>query len=301
MKTRKEIILLPKIQYRTTRTQKKILALIQKANEIIDEFKELGYDSIALRQLFYQFVSRNIIQNNQNEYDNLCNTIKNGRYRGLIDWESIVDRTRSLRELSHWDSPADILESAAQSYRIDLWNNQDVYLECWTEKDAVLNVVQQAAERYDVPYFSCRGFNSASEMWQTAQRIISRTANGKECILLYMGDFDPSGAHMSNDIFNRLEEFGAKFKFDRIALNKEQVDKYELPPQRVKADDTRTPKFVEKHGNQCYELDALPPLVLDKLISDNITKHLDIDKFNQSIFRQDSERAMLRELIDSIK
>ena len=119
------------------------LALIDKANEIIEDYIAEGYD-LTLRQLYYQFVARDIIANRQSEYSRLGSVINDARLAGLIDWNSIIDRTRNYESLGHWDSPASILQSAANSYHIDLREDQDEYVEVWVEKDALVGVIEKA-------------------------------------------------------------------------------------------------------------------------------------------------------------
>ena len=287
---------MPKRAYIDKKLQKKSLALISQVNGIISDYEEQGY-SLTLRQVYYQLVSKNIIENSERSYNNLGNVVKDGRMTGLIDWEAIEDRTRFLRQLSHWESPEDIIKSAARSYRIDLWQDQEYYLEVWCEKDAVIGIVEQTANEYDVPCFSCRGYGSTTGYWDAAQRIIRRDINGKRCIILHFGDFDPSGTDMTRDIQDRLNKFGAVVEVKRIALNMPQIEEYDPPPQPVKTTDKRTPAYIEKYGvTTSWELDALEPSVLDGLITDNILQYLDMGAFEQAKIRQDQERQKILNL-----
>jgi hypothetical protein len=287
------VIIIPKIQYRTKKLHRATLEIIEKVNEIIDNYAEQGY-LLTVRQIFYQMVSRNLIENTEADYTNLCNKIKDGRYAGLIDWESIEDRTRFLRQLQHWSDPAEIIEAAANSYRINLWEDQEYYLEVWVEKDAIVGIVEQASNRYDVPCFSCRGYGSTTEYWNAAQRIID---HNRPCVILHLGDHDPSGQDMTRDIQDRLTEFEADVQIKRIALNMPQIELYKPPPQMAKKSDKRTQGYIEKHGVlHSWELDALEPSILDSLITEHILEYLDLDTFEQRIIRQDKEKAELMKL-----
>ena len=146
---------MPKIAYKQINFRDKSLELINKVNEIVGEYDAQNYE-LTLRQLYYQLVARDIIPHNQ---------------RGLIDWYSISDRTRNLRQRAHWDSPSEIISAAAHQFQIDKWEGQENYVEVWVEKDALVEIVGKAAERWDTPYFSCRGYVSQSEMWAAARRI----------------------------------------------------------------------------------------------------------------------------------
>src|SRR6185295_4699456 len=110
----------PMICYEDKKFGVERLAMIAKANQIIAIYAAQGYD-LTLRQLYYQFVSRDLIANKTTEYKRLGSIINDARLAGLIDWSAIEDRTRNLASLSHWDNPSDIVTSAANSYRVDKW------------------------------------------------------------------------------------------------------------------------------------------------------------------------------------
>lgn len=125
-----------KITYIEKSFQAKSLVLIEKANEIIDNYRGQGYD-LTLRQLYYQFVARALIPNSEKSYKQIGSLINDGRLAGLIDWESIVDRTRELKRMPHWETPEDIIDSCVNSFRIDKWANQPNRVEVWIEKEAL--------------------------------------------------------------------------------------------------------------------------------------------------------------------
>ena len=224
---------MPCIEYKTINFTEATRKTILSANAIIRQYRAEGY-ILTLRQLYYQFVARALIGNKQTEYNRLGSIINDARLAGLIDWKSIEDRTRNLRVLSHWDSPADIINSAAVSYREDLWKEQDYRVEVWIEKDALLGVIENVCDEFDVPYFSCRGYVSQSEMWSAAQRIIGCEGDGKKVVILHLGDHDPSGLDMTRDIRDRLELFEAGPEVIRIALTEEQIAEYDPPPNPAK-------------------------------------------------------------------
>lgn len=180
--------------------------VIDIANAILEDYSHQGYD-LTLRQLYYQFVSKGLIANADSEYKKLGSIINDARLAGLIDWDHITDRTRNLRKLSHWNSPQEIIQTCAESYRIDKWAQQANYVEVWVEKDALVGILEVACEPLDVPYFSCRGYTSQSEMWGASQRLLQRVNAGKKVTIIHLGDHDPSGVDMSRDIFDRLAMF----------------------------------------------------------------------------------------------
>ena len=162
-----------------------------------------------------------------------------GRLAGLIDWNRIVDRTRNLEGNSHWGNPGEIMRSAAHSFRLDKWANQPYRVECWIEKDALRGVIAGVCNELDIPHFSCRGYTSISEMWVAARRLQHWIARGQTPVILHLGDHDPSGVDMTRDIFDRLQTFMGGAEVKRLALNWDQVEMYNPPPNPAKLTDSR--------------------------------------------------------------
>lgn len=265
---------MPCITYQEFNFRSDTLAIISQVNEIIEEYQIQGY-SLTLRQVYYQLVARGLITNNDKQYKIIGNAVNSGRLAGLIDWYAIEDRTRYIRENSHWDTPKDIILSAAVGYYRDHWVDMDVYVEVWVEKDALIGIVQNVCSKWDVPNFSCRGYTSQSEMWRAARRFIEKQDKGKDNILIHLGDHDPSGIDMTRDIQERLEFFGANVEVQRIALNRDQIDEYNPPPNPAKITDTRCQSYIKRFGKVSWELDALPPDVLESLIEDEINMYIE--------------------------
>lgn len=285
---------MPKIKYKDIKLKTKALQTVIAANKIIDEYTAQGYD-LTLRQLYYQFVSRDLIPNSQKEYKNLGSVINDGRLAGLIDWNRIHDRTRNLRELSSWNDPSDIIDSAAAGYRNDLWRNQKHRIEVWVEKDALVGVLEGVCNDLRVPYFSCRGYTSQSEMWVASQRLLRHERKGQQAIIMHLGDHDPSGIDMSRDIQDRLELFtGGRVEFERLALNMDQVQQYNPPSNPAKTTDIRYEGYRSIYGDESWELDALEPSVIEQLIRDAVAPHRDEEQWKEDQAHEDEGRDGLQ-------
>lgn len=288
-----------KLTYIDKAFHKASMALIEQANEIITEYQADGYD-LTLRQLYYQFVARDIIANKQTEYKRLGSIINDARLAGLVDWNSIVDRTRTYEANSHWLKPEDILYSAAQSYAIDTRLNQEHYIEVWVEKDALVGVIEKACEPLDVGYLSCRGYVSQSAMWRAAERFIRQEQEHRKqtTILIHLGDHDPSGIDMTRDIQDRLEIFGSTVHVIRIALNMDQVEEYGPPPNPAKTTDSRYAGYISEHGDESWELDALDPRTLVDLITEHVGIYTDDDHRADRIRLQENGRKQIRKVAE---
>lgn len=283
---------MPKIAYVETKFQVKTLKQIEIANRIVEEYAAQGFD-LTLRQLYYQMVARGYIPNNQREYKKLGETLNNARLAGLVDWNHIVDRTRNLRQNSHFDDPADIMQAAARSYQIDKWERQPCRVEVWIEKDALVGVVARICDRLDVPFFSCRGYTSQSEMWAGARRLLKWIDQGQTPIILHLGDHDPSGIDMTRDIVDRLALFMGGTKVDRLALNFDQVEQYNPPPNFAKLTDSRIEAYVVEFGGSSWELDALDPVVISDLIEAAVDQYRDPDLWEEAVALEAEGRSLL--------
>ena len=207
-----------------------------------------------------------------------------------------------LLEESIAENPGDIIESAIYSFHVDKWKEQEFQIEVWIEKEALAGVISKICRELDIPYFSCKGYTSQSEMWKAAQRLIEHQYKGKTPIILHLGDHDPSGVDMTRDIKDRLELFTyGTIEVKRIALNFDQIEAYKPPPNPAKITDTRAKAYIYEFGNDSWELDALEPSVLVKLIKDH-TEHLRDDAlWLEAVRKENTYKIELREMADNWK
>lgn len=286
-----------KIEYKEIAFHNKTLSLINRCIIIIENYQAQGY-RLTLRQLYYQLVSRNIITNTERSYQNLSRMVSNGRLAGLIDWNAIEDRIRVPRIPLAWTHGArDYVSAHADAYRLDRNEGQTYHIELWVEKDALAGVLAPIAEENDITLLVNRGYSSQSAMWESAERLIEASdQNGKECVLLYLGDLDPSGEDMVRDIRDRLNDiFGSTVDVIKLAITPEQVAQYNPPPNSTKMSDSRARAFVAEHGSASYEVDALPPPVLNQIVTDAISEYVDPDIRQERLDMEQEHRKLIRE------
>jgi hypothetical protein len=289
---------MPRIKYQDINFGPDRLAVVQQANTIAAQYAAQGYD-LTLRQLYYQFVARGLIPNKDTEYKRLGAAVADGRMAGLIDWNYITDRTRNLASVGHFGGPEDIVAAAANSHRLDKWADQPYRVEVWVEKEALAGVVARAANGEDVPYFSCRGYTSLSEMWSAGRRLQRHIKSGQTPLIIHLGDHDPSGIDMTRDIVDRLETFMGGVEVKRIALNYDQVEQYNPPPNPAKMTDSRFAGYLKVYGDESWELDALDPSVLDNLIRRTVRSVRDDGLWEKAVTQEAEERAYLRMVSDN--
>lgn len=288
---------MPKICYIEKNFRRATLDQIDTANVIIEEYAAQGFD-LTLRQLYYQMVARGYIENSERSYKNFGNVIDDGRLAGRIDWDRIVDRTRNLRGNSHFRDPAQIMQAALNSYRIDKWARQPYRAEVWVEKDALIGIVETVCRRLDVPFFACRGYTSQSEMWGAGQRLERWKRQGQTPILIYLGDHDPSGIDMTRDVIDRLTLFAGGMQVDRLALNWDQVEHFNPPPNPTKLTDSRAEGYIAEFGLSSWELDALDPATLAGLIETAVTSFRDDSLWAESVEEETEGRGLLQMAAD---
>lgn len=292
------------------------LHIIELCNQVIAELAAEGYN-MTLRQLYYQMFSRDLFpdtwidpeynkrhnlapntKNTEKNYGRLGAIVNDARLAGLIDWYSITDRTRGVRRQTHWTSPESIIDSTAANYLTNKWDTQKVRIEVWIEKDALVGVFEPVARRLDLPLFSCRGYNSQSDMYNAGKRLKGYLEDGKEVKVLHFGDHDASGLDMTRDIRERLQMFtrGTNILVDRLALNMMQIDEFKPPPNPTKETDSRARKYIEIFGNDCYELDALSPKKLNELVETQVTSFLDLESWKAAEVIEEEQREILRDI-----
>lgn len=249
--------------------------ILEWISSVLEDYEQQGY-KLTLRQLYYQLVSRDIIPNTVESYNSIGNIVSRGRLAGMIDWDMIEDRMRNPEKRQTWESPEQIVRAAAASYHSDWWIPQYNYIEVWCEKDAVSNILQPVCNKWDVTFMANRGYSSQSAMYASATRFKEQYPE-EDKYLFYLGDHDPSGLDMIRDVADRLAMFGADdVAVKPIALNMAQIQKYDPPENPAKTTDSRYKEYANRYGTKSWELDALEPRVLARIVEDAITPLVDM-------------------------
>jgi hypothetical protein len=289
---------MPKIQYVPKKFNAAHETTVLNAIAICEEYEAKGH-VLTLRQLYYQFVARGLIENTQRSYKNLGSIINHARLAGRVDWDHLQDRTRNVQQNAHWTSPEDIIEACARSYQIDKWAGQPHRVEVWIEKEALIGVIEGVCGRLDVPYFACKGYNSQSEMWSSGRRLKRAFEDGQLPVIIHLGDHDPSGMDMTRDIDDRLHMFSGGVEVKRVALNMPQIEEFQPPPNPAKITDSRAKSYIEEYGDESWELDALEPEYLEQLVEKSVLAFRDEDQWNEKVEEEEAEKAQLQKVSDN--
>ena len=270
---------------------RKSLDLIDACRNLLEEIQPT-----TVRSVCYQLFTRGFIESmSRNETAKVSRLLVVARENGSIPWEWIVDETREAERISGWRGLGDYSETILRSYRRDFWELQPERIEVWSEKGTVRGVAAPVLNQFAVTFRVLHGFGSATSVHDVA---IETGDQERPLIVLYAGDFDPSGLHMSEiDLPKRLERYGGNVSLIRIALTQEDVDAGDLPSfdAGTKRGDPRFKWFVENHGGTCWELDAMSPNVLRARLTREIVERIDGDAWEHCQKTETAERESMQD------
>jgi hypothetical protein len=281
--------------------------IVSEVNQILQQY----IMPLTLRQIFYRLVSKLVIPNTVTSYKTLSKILVKARERGEVDDTRIEDRSRQVLGMGDWgyqdfdsflDERIRRLKDSWQYWTRPLWQNQPKNIIIALEKDALSRLFTDVADSFHIHVYPTRGYGSYTYIKQMAQKM-----NGeKTTIVLYFGDYDPSGQDIQRDLEERLNAYGAKnFKVIRIALHKSQIFQYNLPPKPEDAETIaklqRDPRTKTYGMDYACELDALEPKTLQQIIRKAILNHIDLDKWNQTIQQIKDEQQKLKEKLSKLK
>lgn len=272
---------------RGRRTKADMAAVRDALQQIVDE-----YDRMTVRQIYYQAVSRGVIDKTEVEYKStICRLLADMRRDGTIPYDKIADNTRWMRKPRTYSGLHDMLENTHRTYRRALWDEQDAYVEIWLEKEALAGVLVEITSKWDVPLMVTRGYPSISYVHSAAETI---EAQGKPAYLFYFGDHDPSGVDIDRCLEKQLRELtDAEIHIERVAVTRQQIAEFELPTRPTKKSDSRSKNFV----GESVEVDAIDPETLCDICDSCIRRHIDLDSYYRMRQVEDAERDTLATMI----
>jgi hypothetical protein len=200
-----------------------------------------------------------------------------------------------------WADLSDFAETARRAYRRDVWATQPDYVEVWLEKDALSGIFEDVLSRYGVTLNVGRGFDG----WDSIHNAGDRYAERGGATILYFGDFDPSGEDMVRSLRERLNEYMecegdvVDLEVVKCALTKDDIRRYNLPPDFAKKTDSRAAKFIARHGDVSVELDALPADVLRSRLVTEVESRLDLAALDEVREQEEVERGRLIKMLSA--
>lgn len=270
------------------------LELIEAARKILAEIQPA-----TVRAVCYVLFTMELIRSMAKSETNRVSTqLTWAREHGVIPWDWVVDETREAERVNAWENPAEYVETVTRSYRRDRWTDQPDWVEVWSEKGTVRGTLAPVLHEYGVTFRVMHGYGSATALY-TAARETCHTE--KLLTILYVGDWDPSGLHMSEvDLTRRLLRYGGNVHVVRLALTEPDTQSG-LPSFRAetKRRDPRHRWFVNRFGARCWELDALSPVVLRKRVDQAIVDRLDLVAWQRADVAEQAERDSLTSILST--
>jgi hypothetical protein len=249
----------------------------------------------TVRQVFYQAVVRGLVPKDEAKgYKLVQRRLLKLRESGEIPYCWITDNVRIVRGHARYEGPDQYARVAAEFYRRDYWAESPVDVEVWLEKDALAGVLEPVVvEECGLDLHVTRGYASVSYL-ESAAEFIRRDRRPTYVYLLT--DFDPSGLGIAQTVTAELirRSYPTEVYVERLAVDREQIDAYQLPTRPTKVTDSRARKFMQRHGIGSVELDAIPPAVLRSLVRDRIEWHMDPEKLRVLKLAEEQERDVLR-------
>lgn len=276
---------------------KKVRGLARKTQDLRNKILSIlgGTDKpITVRQGYYLAETRDAVEKSEGGYRRVQRQLLMMRREGIIPYGWIADGTRWRQKPDTYDSAGEMLDDGARLYRQRVWSALNVYVEVWCEKDSISGVIYPVTSVYDVPLMVARGDSSETFAYESAEEIMEQ---GKPAFVYYVGDFDPAGWDMSRVLEEKLRGFGANITFERLAINRDQIKRWNLSTRPTK-DSTRTKKFFETFGDgtPSVELEALHPDTLRTIVRDAIEKHIPAGHLDTVKVAEESERTLLKKL-----
>lgn len=295
-----------KIQLRNWKPQKETQKMVDLILELVEEYDV----PLSVRQVHYRLVEipKANLPNTMSTYQKVSRILTNMRYAGLLDWDKIVDETRTIYKTTSYENIDEALNRLLERYRRNRWIENEYYLEVWTEKRTLISQFYEITNEYDVFLASGGGFSSSTYIYRAVGRLSAY--RNKKIVILYFGDLDPSGDFMDEDIEKRFAEWGINLEFRRIALTEEQLDKYKLQKKfdvkkkygnEIKnkiAQDPRAKRMLEKYGEIFQvELEALSPKVLNELLKNSILEFANLEQQEKVIQVEEKEIEDIKEVL----
>ena len=264
----------------------------RRSLELVDEAHDvpLEIQPASVRAVCYRLFTLGILDSMSKAETNRVSTqLTWAREHGVIPWGWIVDETREAERVNAWENPEAFIETVKRSYRRDRWSDQSEWVEVWSEKGTIRGTLAPVLEDYGVTFRVMHGYGSSTAVHQVAAESAQA---GRVLTALYVGDFDPSGLHMSDvDLPRRLGAYGGSVHLIRLALTTEDTIIGNLPsfpasdkgPRPGSNGDSRYGWYrATYHNARCWELDALSPVILRQRVEREILDRLDREAWKRA-------------------
>lgn len=288
---------------------------LRAVERVIEEHKEFW--PLTIRRIHYQLLndpplihcgkSGSRYRNDRRSYAALIDLVTRARHEGAIDYEVIDD---SMRPVTVWEVQSNLssyyarqMEDLLNGYWRDLMQSQPNHVELVVEKNTLQSIVAPVASKFCIPLTIGRGQCSTRPLYNIAERY---KESGKEkLVILALSDLDPDGDAIAHSLGQRLrDDFHVHHvEVIKCALTMDQVRRLKLPEkyERAKEKSPNRQRYIETYQTEVvWELEALDPKVLQKLLTNVIDKVIDRRAFNAEVAQERADaghNAAVREIV----
>jgi len=285
-------------------------SVVAATNKVIGQYDV----RLTIRQIYYRLISPpfQLFANTLSNYKGFDKILTRAREKEEVDWRKIEDRSRTtIGGDGGFDSPEDFMDYVMrrtkrmwEGYGRPAWRDQPNYVEVWVEKDALATLVSNVADGYRVLTYPSRGYSSFTRVMEAIEDRFDQVDEIREIFIIHLTDHDPSGLDMTRDIERRTREYwpnADRLTIERVGLTYEQVKKFDLASNPTKRADPRSTTYVAQYGDQCWELDALPPDELEKIVDRAIRSYIEDRIWNANVRQIEKEKKDLEKKFSKMK
>lgn len=254
---------------RARRTSGQIQQLDQQILDVLHE----DYPQ-SIRHVFYRMTNPRLpepVEKSERGYRHVQYRMVELRRAGRLPYHYITDATRRGYHTATFRNAGDFLRAMNGHYRADIWRECETYCEVWTESRSIAGIIEDDCKELAVSLYPAGGFSSITLAYQAAE-FINSEAQGRTVVIFYIGDYDPAGVLIDVAIERELRTHLSRnipLEFNRLAITKEQIERYDLP--------TKPRKETDRRSNQVestVEAEAMPARTLRQLLRPQIERLL---------------------------
>jgi hypothetical protein len=237
-------------------------------------------------------------RNDVASYRALIDLVTRARHEGSIAHEVIDDPTRPSTTWKVFQNVADYYNSEVKDilngYWRDLMQSQTNHFEIIAEKNTLHSLLRPVAAKFCIPLTIGRGQCSTRPLYNIAQRF---KKSGKiKLVILAISDLDPDGDAIAHSLGQRLRDdyHISEVEVIKSALTMDQVGELNLPKkyERAKAGSPNYKRYVNAyHTDSVWELEAVDPKVLQRLLTESIESVTDRKAFNTEVRAEREDAA----------
>lgn len=224
------------------------------------------------------------------DYRYVKRAVKKGRRHGYLDPALIIDESRraeTTADPGHGDAETFVdqhVRGVWNAYDENIWTDQDAYVEVWLEKQSLASLFRPICRDLNVRLEATRGDWSDSKVYEATQRLRDRILGGDDVVVLYWGDFNPSGFHAPASVQETMGYYGIGLSFrgddaperhyfdvwppgdpvefngsegtllfDRQGINLEHIEQFDLPENPNPSSTDKDRKLRERFQRQVSE------------------------------------------------